>query len=364
MKSIKTYLTAISLALICNPTKAQNTQNTEGVSIKSNPSAPHSSAMLDVESSTKGILIPRVALQSTTNGSTPIANPAVGLLVFNTNATAPLAKGYYYWDGIWKKLNDKEIWQEDPTNPSSIYYSPASNGSVTVGTPTTLSSVYSTTFHVYGPSVFFSMGALPANPPHSRQGIVIGDANHAPGVVQAGSPGGHWNEINCVDETLDIQWNTGKDVQIGAWGGSDLFVRKSSTGSKGNITAEGHIFAPIIQQTSDSTLKKNIVQVTSISEALSQCHTYSYNFKTESNEDAKHIGVLAQEIENYFPQLIRTIVKSSPYTHKFTQESASTNQTVKTVDYSGLTALLLQALKEQQAQINDLQSQITNLMER
>lgn len=63
---------------------------------------PNSSAKLDVYSTDKGFLPPRVALTAT-NVSGPITSPATGLFVYNTatTGTAPnnVVPGYYYWNG-------------------------------------------------------------------------------------------------------------------------------------------------------------------------------------------------------------------------------------------------------------------------
>lgn len=58
---------------------------------------PHSSALLDMTSNNKGLLIPRVQLVAVTNSTTPVNGPATGLLVFNESGT--LDVGFYYWDG-------------------------------------------------------------------------------------------------------------------------------------------------------------------------------------------------------------------------------------------------------------------------
>jgi hypothetical protein len=60
-------------------------------------STPHASAKLDVFSTNKGFLPPRVTLTSTTDAST-IASPAEGLLVYNLGSVG-LQAGYYYWNG-------------------------------------------------------------------------------------------------------------------------------------------------------------------------------------------------------------------------------------------------------------------------
>ncbi len=75
-------------------------QQNVSVNITGNPADP--SAMLDVSSTSKGLLIPRVALNSI-NDITTIANPAVSLLVFNTNAAMiGGAVGFWYYNGaMW-----------------------------------------------------------------------------------------------------------------------------------------------------------------------------------------------------------------------------------------------------------------------
>lgn len=77
------------------------------VAINTSGLAGNSSAMLDVDATNMGLLIPRVALVNVTNGVTPIASPATSLLVYNTNAAivGGSGLGYYYWDGTqWVRL--------------------------------------------------------------------------------------------------------------------------------------------------------------------------------------------------------------------------------------------------------------------
>lgn len=69
---------------------------------------PAKSAAVDIQSSKRGLLIPRVDLVATTNGTTPINNPEKSLMVYNQATTAKdpatatvtdVTPGYYYWDG-------------------------------------------------------------------------------------------------------------------------------------------------------------------------------------------------------------------------------------------------------------------------
>ncbi len=67
---------------------------------------PDASAKLEVSSTNKGFLPPRVALTAT-NAASPITNPANGLMVFNTvtagSSPYEVVPGYYYWDGTGLK---------------------------------------------------------------------------------------------------------------------------------------------------------------------------------------------------------------------------------------------------------------------
>ncbi|MCB0573983.1 MAG: hypothetical protein KDC61_05390, partial [Saprospiraceae bacterium] len=66
------------------------------VSVNQDNSAPDPSAMLDVKSSDKGMLVPRM----TTAQRTAISNPATGLLVFDTDT-----ESFWYRDsGGWVNL--------------------------------------------------------------------------------------------------------------------------------------------------------------------------------------------------------------------------------------------------------------------
>jgi hypothetical protein len=66
----------------------------QGVKISPQPGTPNPSAILETEDTTRGILLPRVNLQSLTDAAT-ISNPATSLMVFNTGATLAPA-GFYF----------------------------------------------------------------------------------------------------------------------------------------------------------------------------------------------------------------------------------------------------------------------------
>ena len=88
------------------------------VGINSDNSAPDPSAILDVKSSDKGFLPPRM----TTTQMNGIVAPIAGLLVYNTSVNA-----LYWFDGTdWQRFNEFNFTESDPVfalHPaSSIYY--------------------------------------------------------------------------------------------------------------------------------------------------------------------------------------------------------------------------------------------------
>lgn len=69
---------------------------------------PHTSAALEILTSNKGFLAPRIALLSNTDVVT-ISSPATGLMIYNTasSGTIPnvVVPGYYYYNGLkWERL--------------------------------------------------------------------------------------------------------------------------------------------------------------------------------------------------------------------------------------------------------------------
>jgi uncharacterized protein (TIGR02145 family) len=80
-----------------------------GQSIKLNNQNDAGSAMLEVNSASKGILIPNVSLTGSADATT-IASPAVSLLVYNTATVSDVEPGYYYNSGtavlpVWSRLS-------------------------------------------------------------------------------------------------------------------------------------------------------------------------------------------------------------------------------------------------------------------
>lgn len=114
------------------------TVTAQNVGINSSGAVPDNSAMLDVVSTDKGILIPRVNITDL-NTAAPTTAPANSLLVFNTNITS--GEGYYFWDGTkWVKLldsnsNSDQDWHEvgGTSAPNDINDNIFTQGNVGIG---------------------------------------------------------------------------------------------------------------------------------------------------------------------------------------------------------------------------------------
>ena len=99
---MKKFFCFASFSLICLIASAQ------GTAINPTGTPADNSAMLDVSSADKGILVPRIALTDTVD-ATSIPVPAASLMVFNTTSGNGLNPGYYYNAGSpanprWKQL--------------------------------------------------------------------------------------------------------------------------------------------------------------------------------------------------------------------------------------------------------------------
>ncbi|MCF2497175.1 complement C1q domain-containing protein [Dyadobacter chenhuakuii] len=92
-------------------------------SVGINTNSPHPSSVLDISSTTKGVLFPKISLQSATDKIT-IPSPANALLVYNTN-TQMGTEGLYYNSGdsnnpFWRIIGSKLSFPFSQTGSSNV----------------------------------------------------------------------------------------------------------------------------------------------------------------------------------------------------------------------------------------------------
>jgi hypothetical protein len=117
----------------------------------------------------------------------------------------------------------------------------------------------------------------------------------------------------------------------------------------GNITNRNNSYRSL----SDSRLKENIVTSGPKLEDLLKVRVVDYNMK--GSNSTKCIGVLAQELEDHFPNLV-TELEPSP---KDIQEGRTIKY--KAVNYSSFDAILIKSLQEQNAMLKNITRRIEAL---
>ena len=103
------------------------------------------------------------------------------------------------------------------------------------------------------------------------------------------------------------------------------------------VPSTGTLSATVVTSTSDEKLKTNISTIQNPIDTIKQLRGVEYNWKDNGQ---KSMGVIAQEVEKILPYLV------------------SENENSKSVMYSNMVGLLIEAIKEQQKQIDELRGKL------
>jgi len=115
---------------------------------------------------------------------------------------------------------------------------------------------------------------------------------------------------------------------------------------EGDISAVNVNVSGDINSTSDERLKHDIKKVENAADILSQIDGVKFKWNSNNKES---LGVIAQQVENILPELVSSNQPDYEY---------------KKVNYNGLIAVLVEAVKQQQIQINKLEEKIKLLEDR
>jgi hypothetical protein len=117
----------------------------------------------------------------------------------------------------------------------------------------------------------------------------------------------------------------------------------------GDATVTGSVTAASHPTSSDARLKDDIVPLSGCLDKVAQIKGVSFNYRAaafpeRSLPQQRQVGVLAQDVERVLPEIVQTDVDG-----------------YRSVDYGKLTAVLIEAVKEQQAEIESLKSQMEQM---
>lgn len=117
------------------------------------------------------------------------------------------------------------------------------------------------------------------------------------------------------------------------------------------LQVTGDIIANSIAGSSDARFKTNIAAITNPLQKVLALRGVHFNWNTVAFpqrmfSDKRTFGFIAQEVEKVLPEIIQT---------------ENTPEGYKSVQYDKVVALLVEAMKEQQKQINSLRSQVKKL---
>ena len=110
----------------------------------------------------------------------------------------------------------------------------------------------------------------------------------------------------------------------------------------GALHVEGDVTA-FSTTVSDERLKDDVVSIDSALDKVMKLRGVEYIWNKGSRQGQKDLGVIAQEVEKVLPEIV-----------KDTEMVLLDEEIYKTVDYEKLTAVLIEAVKEQQEEIEKL----------
>ena len=180
---VKHYLTIAALiALLFEGNKA----GAQGMAVNGTGTAADASAMLDVASTTQGMLVPRM----TAAQKTAITSPATGLMIFQTDGTA----GFYYYTGsAWSAVGGSSL--PSGTTGDLLYYNGSNwvslaagaNGKVLEiqsGVPTWMPTTTLTVGSSYGGGkiAYLLQSGDPGYDPSVQHGLIASTSDQSTGV--------------------------------------------------------------------------------------------------------------------------------------------------------------------------------------
>jgi len=136
-------------------------------------------------------------------------------------------------------------------------------------------------------------------------------------------------------------WDTSGNTKIDWYVNSNNEMRLEADG---DLHVDGDVIAFSTTIASDKTLKNNIKNFEDPIEKIKMINGVSFNWNRNGKSSG---GVIAQEVQQVLPELVSNIKEL---------DDASSHLAV---DYNGIVGLLIETVKEQQKQIDDLKNKVS-----
>lgn len=205
-------------------------------------------------------------------------------------------------------------------------------------------------------------------------GVVLGTKNFAgKAYVQAASleidrPSGKYfkmlNDGNSSNPATFKLWGNGSDrLSVIEWGFDNgpgwVFYAQLNSNNTKHLQVNGPVNASAFNQGSDVNLKEDIKPLKNARDGLSKLCGYSYTLKKDGS---RHVGVIAQEVQGVIPEAVSTF-EDYDYLQGPTKDGSELIGKAEflQVDYSAISAYLLQVCKEQEEDLKSMREEIEEL---
>ena len=168
-------------------------------------------------------------------------------------------------------------------------------------------------------------------------GFLFKDSGSTSGYTTTFSEDNTGLKIGHNSGSRDIQFQTKSNTKMTIDVGGNVGIGTTNPGER--LEVNGNVKASAFLYSSDINLKQNIQNIPNALQKIQQLNGVYFQWK-ESGKDG--VGVIAQDIEKVFPELVAT----------------DPNTGLKSVSYGNLVAPLIEAIKEQQKQIDELKAEI------
>jgi len=152
---------------------------------------------------------------------------------------------------------------------------------------------------------------------------------------------GNTHDYTFYDASVGIRWY--------AAGAEDMRLANGGT-----LHVDGDVVA-YSTTISDERLKDNVTTIENPLDKIKALRGVEYDWNAGSRKGKRDLGLIAQEVEKVIPNIVHE------HEQPLLNDDEDDKTLYKTVDYEKMVAVLIEGMKEQQSQIDELKSEINQL---